>query len=172
MKLLNRVDRKYIIPVSSLPAIIRLLNNNQYSILEIDGHRAFSYLTTYFDTTDYQFYKDHHNRLSGRMKVRTRTYKENNLHFFEIKMKSNIRTNKLREGLSAPGADLSGIQSKKIKALYPKELAGALIGQTFFCASGLTLFGIPISKRSLLRASAPVLYFLQNSEASAGFCYL
>ena len=127
VKLLNRVDRKYIIPVSSLPAIIRLLNNNQYSILEIDGHRAFSYLTTYFDTTDYQFYKDHHNRLSDRMKVRTRTYKENNLHFFFIFMKSNVRTNKLREGLSEPGADLSGIQSKKIRALYPKELESALI---------------------------------------------
>lgn len=127
VKLLNRVDRKYIIPISSLPAVIRLLYNNQYSILEIDGCRAFSYLTTYFDTTDYRFFKDHHNRLSSRIKVRTRTYKENNLHFFEIKMKTNVRTNKLREGLPESSSELSGIQSNKIRALYPKELMSTLI---------------------------------------------
>ncbi len=127
VKLLNRVDRKYIIPISGLPAIIRLLNHNQYSVLEIDGHRTFSYNTTYFDTSDYRFYKDHHNRLSSRIKVRTRTYKENNLHFFEIKMKSNIRTNKLRESLRESSADLSGVQRKKIRSLYNKELAGRLM---------------------------------------------
>lgn len=127
VKLLNRVDRKYIIPIHRLPIILDLLNRSRYSILEIDGHRAFSYLTTYFDTTDYRFYRDHHNRLSSRIKVRTRTYKENNLHFFEIKMKSNLRTNKVRESLRGAIPDLSYNQSEKIKELYPKELGSALI---------------------------------------------
>lgn len=127
VKLLNRVDRKYIIPVNSLPAVFRLLYNNQYSILEIDGCRAFSYVTTYFDTTDYRFYRDHHNRLSSRIKVRTRTYKENNLHFFEIKMKSNVRTNKLRERLPESASTLSGNQNNQIRSIYPKELGSRLI---------------------------------------------
>lgn len=127
VKLLNRVDRKYIIPLYCLPEIIRLLNENQYSILEIDGHRAFSYSTTYFDTSDYRFYKDHHNHLASRIKVRTRTYKENNLHFFEIKMKTNVRTNKLREALERPGSGLSDYQRNKIESLYSKELCSSLI---------------------------------------------
>lgn len=121
VKLLNRVDRKYIIPVDTLPHVIQLLVKNQYSILEIDGHKSFRYLTTYFDTTDYRFYKDHHNHLTSRIKVRTRTYKENNLHFFEIKMKSNARTNKLRERLSEQTGDLTEIQKEKIISIYPKK---------------------------------------------------
>jgi hypothetical protein len=127
VKLLNRVDRKYIIPVAGLPGIIHLLNKNQYSILEINGCRAFSYLTTYFDTSDYRFYKDHHNRLPSRIKVRTRTYKESGLHFFEVKMKSNLRTDKYREKLNKESSDLTDLQSEKIRTLYPKDLERALI---------------------------------------------
>lgn len=56
VKLLNRVDRKYIIPVTGLSQIIQLLKNNQYSVLEINGCRAFSYLTTYYDNDEYAFF--------------------------------------------------------------------------------------------------------------------
>lgn len=126
VKLLNRVDRKYIIPVNRLPEIIQLLKKNQYSVLEIDGCRAFSYLTTYFDNSGYAFFKDHHNHLSSRIKVRTRSYLESNEHFFEIKIKTNVRTNKYREALNSADTELSGIQQKKIRELYPKELAGSL----------------------------------------------
>lgn len=160
VKLLNRVDRKYIIPISGLPAIIRLLNKNQYSILEIDGHRAFSYKTTYFDTTDFRFYKDHHNRLSSRIKVRTRTYKENNLHFFEIKMKSNIRTNKLRESLRESSADLSGVQRTKIRSLYNKELASRLIPSLDNSFTRITL----VNKAKTERCTIDVNISFRNPE--------
>lgn len=161
VKLLNRVDRKYIIPVSGLPGIIRLLNNNQYSILEIDGHRAFSYLTTYFDTTDFRFYKDHHNRLPSRIKVRTRTYKENNLHFFEIKVKTNVRTNKLREGLSEQGSDLSDTQDEKIRTLYPKELASSLIPSLINSFTRITL----VNKARTERCTIDVNISFRDPEA-------
>lgn len=127
VKLLDRVDRKYIIPISSLPGIIRLLQSNQYSILEIDGSRAFSYYTTYFDSSGYRFFRDHHNHLASRIKVRTRTYKESDLHFFEIKMKNNVRTNKFRQVLGNASSELSDLQRSKIIELYPKELDSTLI---------------------------------------------
>lgn len=139
VKLLNRVDRKYIIPITNLPGIINLLNQNHYSILEINDCRAFSYLTTYYDTADYRFYKDHHNRLGSRIKVRTRTYKESNLHFFEVKMKSNLRTDKYREKLGRPSTDLSALLNKKIHSLYPKSLDSDLTPTLFNSYTRLTL---------------------------------
>lgn len=126
VKLLNRVDRKYIIPIGKLPQIIQLLKNNQYTVLEINGCRAFSYLTTYFDNDEYAFFNDHHNHLSNRIKVRTRSYLESNLHFFEVKVKTNVRTNKYREVLNAPGMQLSDVQRSKIREFYPKRLSGSL----------------------------------------------
>ena len=126
VKLLNRIDRKYIIPVSNLQGIIEVLKKNEYSVLEIEGKRSFSYLTTYYDSPDFQFYQDHHNQLTSRIKARTRSYLESNLHFFEIKMKNNIRTKKVREKLTGPGSVLTISQSDKIKELYSKELDGPL----------------------------------------------
>ena len=126
VKLLNRVDRKYIIPVTSLSQIIQLLKNNQYSVLEINGCRAFSYLTTYYDNDAYAFFHDHHNRLSNRIKVRTRSYLESNLHFFEVKVKTKLRTNKYREVLHASSTQLSDAQSNKIREFYPRQLTGRL----------------------------------------------
>lgn len=126
VKLLSRIDRKYIIPINSLPQIFDLLRD-QYFILDIDGRRAFNYVTTYFDTTDYRFYQDHHNDLSSRIKVRSRTYKDSNLHFFEVKMKNNLRTNKYREVLKGECFTLSEKQCEKIRAIYQNELTSPLI---------------------------------------------
>lgn len=139
VKLLNRVDRKYIIPGKRLPEIIQLLKKNQYAVLEINGCRAFSYLTTYFDTSGYRFFYDHHNHLSGRIKARTRSYIESNLHFFEIKMKDNIRTNKYREVLVEPSIELSKKQSEKIRELYPKKLEHTLTSTLINTYNRITL---------------------------------
>lgn len=119
VKLQDRIDSKYVIPVKSLPLIFKHLQN-RYSVLDIDGRRAFNYVTTYFDTTDFQFYRDHHNRLPGRIKVRSRTYTESNLHFFEIKTKTNLRTKKYREKLAQIHTALSDKQCEKVNSFYRK----------------------------------------------------
>lgn len=133
VKLQNRIDTKYVIPGSYLPRVFAHLRNN-YSVLEIGGKRAFSYLTTYFDTDDYQFYKDHHNQLAARIKARSRTYIESNLHFFEIKVKNNYRTKKYREQLDKEHSELSDKQRMKIGSFYHKvrpsyhrDLTGSLV---------------------------------------------
>lgn len=139
VKLLNRVDRKYIIHIRELSEIIDLLYQENYAILEIDGCRAFTYLTTYFDTEDYRFFMDHHNRRSNRLKARTRTYKENDLHFFEIKSKTNLRTNKVRERLMTFSNDLLDFQEAKIRELYPKQLESRLAPTLYNSFTRITL---------------------------------
>lgn len=126
VKLLDRVDRKYIIPANRLPEIVQVLKANRYSVLEIDGCRAFSYSTSYFDSPGYTFFYDHHHGLCNRIKARTRSYIESNLHFFEVKVKTNVRTNKYREVLKTQGEGLSDNQRLKIRQLYPKSLPGPL----------------------------------------------
>lgn len=161
VKLLNRVDRKYIIPIGMLPEIIQLLKKNQYSVLEIDGCRAFSYLTTYFDNSDYVFFHDHHNHLSNRIKARTRSYLESDLHFFEVKVKTNIRTNKYREVLQTVSTGLSEEQRKKIRQLYPKELAGSLDTTLINTFNRITL----VNKDKTERCTIDVNLSFKNPEA-------
>jgi hypothetical protein len=97
VSLLNRIDRKYVVKLSQLDFIFECLQSN-YSILEINGIKIFTYENNYFDTPDLLFYKDHHNGYSNRLKVRSRRYVEAEMSFFEIKRKQNInRTNKYRE---------------------------------------------------------------------------
>lgn len=97
VSLLNRIDKKFVLNKNQFHTILPCLIEN-YSVLEIDGNKIFSYENNYFDTKEHQFYKDHHNSYVNRIKVRSRKYVESNLSFFEIKKKEKInRTNKFRE---------------------------------------------------------------------------
>jgi len=58
-----------------------------FSILEINGRKIFSYDNIYMDTKDYLFYKQHQEKKKTRTKVRTRYYVNSNLAFFEFKQK-------------------------------------------------------------------------------------
>ena len=97
VSLLQRVDSKYMLPAAMLPDILSDLLEQQY-ILEIKGQRNFEYLTHYYDTEDFKFYMHHHNGYINRLKVRTRSYVDSSLNFFEIKHKERgTRTNKIRK---------------------------------------------------------------------------
>ena len=96
VELQNRIDTKYILTKAELLELLKGIKDQQYT-LDIDGTRFFSYQTVYFDTTDFQFYKDHHNGLVNRVKVRSREYLDSNLCFYEIKRKVyGTRTEKQR----------------------------------------------------------------------------
>jgi hypothetical protein len=97
VKLLNRVDRKYMMHIDQLPMVLADIKADQF-VLEIDNSRVFNYKTNYFDTPDFQFYKDHHNGFINRVKVRSREYIESHLCFYEIKRKLfGTRTDKQRK---------------------------------------------------------------------------
>ena len=86
--LMTRVDKKY---TTSNNCIVDIFNkiNQHYDILEINGRRAFSYKTEYFDTANNILFKNHQNGKLNRYKIRFRDYLETKKSFLEIKFKSN-----------------------------------------------------------------------------------
>ena len=100
--LLNRTDVKFSFHRDLLSDILTLAKADYLSLVINEQHYA-DYETHYFDTPEYGFYLDHHNKRLNRYKVRTRSYVNSDLHFFEIKFKSNKgRTIKSRMKIAQP----------------------------------------------------------------------
>lgn len=96
IKLMNRIDTKFILPY---PALAALLNEAaaSYRVLSIEGERISDYSTLYFDTADIAMYRIHQHGKLVRQKIRTRTYLNSDESFLEIKNKNNRgRTKKKR----------------------------------------------------------------------------
>ncbi len=99
VKLMNRVDTKYVTTVDRLIQLLNLLAD-EYFIQDADGVRKFPYYTVYFDTPDCHMYMMHHTGKKKRVKIRMRTYKNSGQNFLEIKKKNNKgRTRKKRIGI-------------------------------------------------------------------------
>jgi len=88
VKLQDRVDTKFMFRDIHLPALLKEMVNS-YRVLEVATYRYSNYETLYFDTDDFSLYRQHHNGKLNRFKFRSRKYVESNLHFFEVKFKSN-----------------------------------------------------------------------------------
>ncbi|MFT6984666.1 MAG: hypothetical protein ACJAT7_000463 [Psychromonas sp.] len=94
--LMNRVDSKFLLPVSGLANILTQLQHS-YRVLEINGQRISNYNNQYYDTLPMKFYHDHHNGKLSRFKVRHRQYVDTQTSFLEVKHKTNQgRTHKTR----------------------------------------------------------------------------
>lgn len=97
VKLMNRVDTKYVCRLDQLPDILLRASNANYLVQEVEGSRIASYFTTYYDTDNLEMYLRHHDRQLTRQKIRIRTYQDTNETFLEVKRKLNIgRTKKKR----------------------------------------------------------------------------
>jgi hypothetical protein len=161
----NRIDRKYIVSQNQLAAIFQYLEKDYY-VLEIDGNRVFNYENNYFDTPDFQFYKDHHNGYSHRMKVRSRKYLESNQCFFEIKKKIHLeRTLKYREGISEMLTEIDEDRLRQIQALSRHAIPSMrLILQNHF--KRITLVDKQFTERVTIDTS--LTYLDQNQKISFG----
>ena len=105
VKLMNRIDTKYAVPMSVLPLILEAAKAD-YFVQEIDGKRIATYDTMYFDTESLDMYIRHHDRQLVRQKIRIRRYVDSDLTFLEIKRKNNKgRTSKKR--IIVPGFDIT-----------------------------------------------------------------
>jgi hypothetical protein len=82
--LLTRVDRKYIVPRSSLGAVLADLDPHT-RVLEIDGARGSAYESVYFDTPDLASYLAAARRRRRRFKIRTRAYLDSGEAYLEVK---------------------------------------------------------------------------------------
>ena len=100
VRLMNRVDQKYITSVDSLPKLLSTITPKYY-VQRIDGEAFASYRTLYFDTPSLEMYTHHHNKKLTRQKVRVRCYRSSMTTFFEIKNKNNKKkTKKVRVPLA------------------------------------------------------------------------
>ncbi len=88
VKLLNRMDTKFMCDYATLLSVLQEVKND-YRSLEIKGQRYGKYETLYYDTKDLFFYRQHHRGKTNRYKFRKRTYIESDLNFMEIKFKNN-----------------------------------------------------------------------------------
>ena len=105
VKLMNRIDTKFAVPMSVLPAILNAAKSD-YFAQQIDGKRIATYDTVYYDTDTLDMYIRHHDRQLARQKIRVRQYVDSDLTFLEIKRKNNKgRTKKKR--IAVPGFDIS-----------------------------------------------------------------
>ena len=101
VKLMNRIDTKYVLHVEEVMQLIVHLATYGYRVQVLGDVRAARYDTLYYDTPQRHMYLVHHNRQLTRQKVRTRTYLESDVTYLEIKDKSNDgRTRKRRLAMS------------------------------------------------------------------------
>ena len=96
VKLLNRVDTKFVTTRKGLCDLLRLASDD-YFIQEIEGRKVMPYTTLYFDTPDRQMYAEHQRGRKNRQKIRVRRYESSGVSFLEVKRKNNKgRTDKKR----------------------------------------------------------------------------
>lgn len=122
LSLLDRIDSKFVVHQEQLRQVLARLDD-EYFVLEIDGIRASSYLTTYFDTPDFAMYLDHHNGKRSRYKVRCRTYMDSGAAFVEVKVKTNKeRTVKYRRPVPAHLTSLSTLDCSWLPLTFPYQV--------------------------------------------------
>lgn len=108
--MLERLDNKYILPTHRFRPALEALAAH-FDVLEIDGRRAFTYATTYYDDPTLRAYFDHHQGRRKRCKVRVREYVDAGFSYLEVKLKDRRQiTVKRRLKLSEParGLDAEG----------------------------------------------------------------
>jgi hypothetical protein len=88
IRLMNRVDTKFLIREDLLPELLEKIKFD-YRVQQVEGERVCRYNTIYYDTIDAEMYHNHHNEKLNRQKVRVRTYVESGISFLEVKRKNN-----------------------------------------------------------------------------------
>ena len=102
IKLMNRIDSKYLTDEATLLKILSAAADAGYRVLVTEGVRISPYDSVYYDTAGLKMFYDHHNRRLVRQKVRTRSYVNSGDSYLEIKRKNNKgRTKKKRIGIPA-----------------------------------------------------------------------
>lgn len=115
IRLMNRVDTKYLTDIGTLPIILKRLDEIGYNVFEIYGERVHAYRSMYYDTPELQMYLDHHNRRLVRQKLRTRCYVSSGRTFVELKSKNNHgRTRKKRLEITEKDYMIPSISDREV----------------------------------------------------------
>jgi VTC domain len=84
--MMSRIDNKYVVRREALAEVAPDLARH-FDILDIEGRRAFTYDTRYFDDCGRSAYYEHHQGLRKGFKVRVRSYADAGPCFLELKTK-------------------------------------------------------------------------------------
>ena len=106
IRLMNRIDTKYVTEEGTLGLILADAEQCGYRALVADGRKLSPYNSLYYDTAGLKMYRDHHNQRLVREKIRTRVYLASGKTFLEIKRKNNKGRTKKKRTEIAP--DLFG----------------------------------------------------------------
>lgn len=89
IRLMKRTDTKFLANKTQLLQVLALAKDDYY-VQEIQQMRIAHYRTTYWDSSDYAFFRMHEQGRRPRTKVRVRTYEDSGgLTFLEVKKKDN-----------------------------------------------------------------------------------
>ena len=171
VRLMRRVDSKYVFPLHQLPALLEKAAND-FRMVEIAGFREQIYETTYFDTPDLKMYHIHHNGKRNRHKVRLRRYIYSKQEYLEVKRKNNKgETIKSRINNNPDIGFLnSGVSSTFLqKAVpYPPQQLIPVMGNRFI---RLTLVDKMFRERITIDYDLSFINLLNSSEVSyQGLC--
>lgn len=102
IKLMNRIDSKYLTDERTLRGILADAAASGYRAMVVEGSKVSPYDSVYFDTDALKMFVDHQRGKTVRQKVRTRQYVLSGQTFLEIKRKNNKgRTKKKRTEIPA-----------------------------------------------------------------------
>lgn len=119
--LLNRTDTKFLLNFDDFITILPRLAAS-YRILQINQKRLSPYRNLYFDTRSLSLYRQHHNGMANRHKVRMREYVDSQLSFLEVKFKTNKkRTIKNRVQTQAVATTFSSDGEMFLDEHYPHD---------------------------------------------------
>ena len=121
IKLMNRVDTKFVFSIDSLNSLLPLLIKD-FNCLQVNNCTIQTYKSLYFDDENFSLFKAHHNGLVNRFKVRIRNYVESQLYFLEIKHKVKNRTDKLRIELTDFAQKFDPFQIEFIHNVLQKKM--------------------------------------------------
>ncbi|MBR1575209.1 MAG: polyphosphate polymerase domain-containing protein [Bacteroidales bacterium] len=130
VKLLNRIDTKYLTDESTLVQVLSDAVAAGYRALETEGTKISPYNSIYYDTDALEMFLEHHNRRLVRQKVRTRVYVNSGDAFLEIKRKNNHgRTKKKRTGI--PLSEMGDFSCDEQASAYLRKHSAYSAGQIF-----------------------------------------
>lgn len=166
VKLMNRVDTKYLVTSEQLLAILQGIHDRYYA-QEVEGNRLSPYRTVYYDTPDLKMYTIHHDRHLVRDKVRVRTYVDSHLTFCEVKHKTNKGRTKKKRIAVQPGTDI--IHDPETAAFlaekqpYPVESLSPNLETAF---DRFTLVNYEKTERLTIDCNLSFKNFVSNTSAS------
>ena len=132
VKLMNRIDTKYVIPIAQLAPLLRIAAPDYY-VQCTDGKRTASYHTIYLDTADHRMYNLHQSGRKVRQKIRIREYEDTHNTFLEVKNKNNHgRTKKKR--IEVPGCT---VEANTCLQTLPQESSAFIAEKSWFKLSDL-----------------------------------